>query len=99
VCWPARLGSVIVPVASACKVCVTNAGAVTGSLLSSRGPGWEKKMLKEHAIQHVNMLRSERYVKNKSQYNFSKNIFEGQSEYVYHYSLNDDSGARILPSV
>jgi len=80
-------------------VCVTIVGAVTGSLLSSRGPGWEKKMLKKHAIQHVIMLQSERYVKNKSQYNFSKNIFEVQFEGIYHYFLNYNSGARILPSV
>jgi hypothetical protein len=58
-----------------------------------------EKCSKKHAIQHVIMLRSERYVKNKSQYNFSKNIFEVQFEYVYHYSLNYDNGARILPSV
>jgi hypothetical protein len=80
-------------------VCVTNAGAVTGSLLSSRGPEWKKKMLKKHAIQHVIMLRSERYVKNTSQYNFSKSIFEVQFEDVYHFSLNYDSRATILPSV
>jgi hypothetical protein len=57
-------------------VCVTIAGAATGSLLSSRGPEWEKKMLKKYAIQHVIIIRPERYVKNKPQYNFSKNIFE-----------------------
>jgi hypothetical protein len=58
-----------------------------------------RKKGKKHAIQHIIMLQSERYIKNKSQYNFQNTFLRVQYEDVYHYSLNYDSGARILPSI
>jgi hypothetical protein len=42
----------MVPVASACKVCVITPGAVTGSALSPRGPENKKKPVK-YAIKHL----------------------------------------------
>jgi hypothetical protein len=43
----------MVPVASACKVCVIIDEAVTGSVPSPKGPEKRKKKLTKHAVQHI----------------------------------------------